>query len=351
MSNETPEFKVIMCGPSRVGKTSLITAILEESRKLFAGRNLFVKPVGETERRIDYQINELRGSIDKGEFNPGALGGTQDKFVFELDMGVYRKKVAWWKKDVSGKEPPLRWGILDYPGRWIDGGYPNESARQEFEDWRDKSSVLIIPIDAVVVMEATIPKEKTARQHVLQIAQVTKIASDWAKARTFDENGQGVAIFAPVKCESYFKDNGGRIDKSVELRETVKQVYRTVIDCIDGESGKISIQYHPIDTIGCVELNWGRWEPSKSQDDSLDYKGNYSVREGGVYNPFAAGDLLLSICQHIINAERKKKKYSGPFGRIVKILRSHAPQLLKEIKKINKSRSEPLRIKNNFNYN
>ena len=40
------EFKVAILGPRRVGKTSLITALLSESQKLLAGTPVSIAPVG-----------------------------------------------------------------------------------------------------------------------------------------------------------------------------------------------------------------------------------------------------------------------------------------------------------------
>ena len=78
-------FRIGLVGPSRVGKTSLITALLRDSQKLLQGTPVAMRPVGTaTEKRIAQHRRELDGSLLAGEFTPGALRGTEEPFTFSL---------------------------------------------------------------------------------------------------------------------------------------------------------------------------------------------------------------------------------------------------------------------------
>lgn len=293
------EFKVAIVGPRRVGKTSLITALLSESQKLLAGTPVSIAAVGTTEARIAQHKNDLRGALLAGEFHPGALGGTQAPFTFTLAMTV----------NGTG----IRWAILDYPGGWLDArtrGPENDAEWEKCKRWIAESSVLLLPVDASVLMEATLKREKITAQHLLQIGQTEELAREWAKGRAVARQ-PGLLVIAPVKCESYFNDNGGLIDKNEELYRRVVQAYKPVIDAVRQEMAGttgLSIQYHPVDTFGCVELQAAEWQSPASASDSapLLFSATYIVRPPGQPNPKGAGGILMAICRQIVEAQSGK---------------------------------------------
>ena len=294
------EFKVAIVGPRRVGKTSLITALLSESQKLLAGTPVSIAPVGTTEARIAQHKNDLRGSLLAGEFHPGALGGTQAPFTFTLAMTVNKASISW--------------AILDYPGGWLDArtrGSENDAEWERCKKWVADSSVLLLPIDASVLMEATLKREKITAQHLLQIGQTEELAREWAKGRAVARQ-PGLMVLAPVKCESYFNDNGGLIDKNEELYRRVVQAYKPVIDAVRQEMAGttgLSIQYHPVDTFGCVELQMAEWQPptgTPSDSSPLLYSATYIVRPTGQPTPKGAGGILIAICRQIVEAQSGK---------------------------------------------
>ena len=72
------DFKIGIVGPTRVGKTSLIASILKDSQRLLEGTPVKIGPHGtKTERRVAQHHKELDGSLRAGEFNPGAVSGTE----------------------------------------------------------------------------------------------------------------------------------------------------------------------------------------------------------------------------------------------------------------------------------
>lgn len=295
------EFRVAIVGPRRVGKTSLITALLSESQKLLAGTPVSIAPVGTTEARIAQHKNDLRGALLAGEFHPGALGGTQAPFTFTLAMTVNKTGIVW--------------AILDYPGGWLDSrtrGSENEGEWERCRRWIADSPVLLLPVDASVLMEATLRREKVTAQHLLQIGQTEELAREWAKGRAVAKQ-PGLMILAPVKCESYFNDNGGLIDNKEDLFRRVVQSYKPVIDAVRQEMAGtmgLSIQYHPVDTFGCVELQSAEWRPVEGSGDAapLLFSATYIVRPPGEPTPKGAGGILISICRQIVEAQSSKNR-------------------------------------------
>lgn len=293
------EFKVAIVGPRRVGKTSLITALLSESQKLLAGTPVSIAPVGTTEARIAQHKNDLRGALLAGEFHPGALGGTQAPFTFTLAMTVNKTGIVW--------------AILDYPGGWLDArtrGSENDAEWEKCRRWVADSPVLLLPVDASVLMEATLKRERITAQNLLQIGQTEELAREWAKGRAVARQ-PGLVILAPVKCESYFNDNGGLVDNKEELYRRVVQTYKPVIDAVRQEMAGtmgLSVQYHPVDTFGCVELQSAEWRPVEgaSENAPLMFSATYIVRPPGEPTPKGAGGILISICRQIVEAQSGK---------------------------------------------
>lgn len=113
------EYKIGIIGPTRVGKTSMITSLLVQGQDLLAGTDVSYEAINETKKRINRYRDELHGSLMAGEFNPGGMSGTQEPFKIQLAMSVGKSK--------------LTWAILDYPGGWID----EDSRPQDRQnDWK-----------------------------------------------------------------------------------------------------------------------------------------------------------------------------------------------------------------------
>ena len=147
-------FRIGLVGPSRVGKTSLITALLRDSQRLLQGTPVSLRPRGTaTEKRIAQHRRELDGSLLAGEFTPGALRGTEEPFRFQLllDSGV--------------RGAGIRLELLDYPGGWLD---PATRPHDRDRDWQacqrflQQCSVLLVPVDAANARVARVVRARDA---------------------------------------------------------------------------------------------------------------------------------------------------------------------------------------------
>jgi hypothetical protein len=297
-NNDQMQFKIGIIGPTGVGKTSLITSILKNAEGLLSGTPLRLKEHDlATERRLAQYRRDLEGSILAGEFNPGALTGTQERFTFELEL------------DAGVDGAGIRISFLDYPGRWLDPEGRPENRENEWKEcraWIAHSTVLIIPVEATVLMEAYTNAHKRALPYILTTPDVAVLAREWAKKRMERKHEPALLLVCPVKCESYFDDNGGRKNRSEELFKVVSQVYREVFNGVREEAKHIEIIYSPVDTIGCVEVKESHWlEIMTNGRERLEFSADYKVRSPGQQNVVGADTVLVQLCRQLVTAANR----------------------------------------------
>lgn len=280
-------YKVALLGPTRSGKTSLISSALADAQEFLIGTPANFKAVGSTLKRIQENRQELNGALAAGSFNPGALAGSQDLTTYDLSLSVGKSIL------------PIQ--ILDYPGGWLTDNTPEF---EKVQDWINECNILILPVDAVVAMECKGVEQTIAAMHRLNIAAIEDAVQSWARER-IQQSSPGIVLLVPVKCESYFSDRGGKRDQSIALRNRVlAETYKGVVDTVRKENqGRqlLSVLYMPVDTMGCVELVTADWEGAP--DGKLECHARYRVRTGGQRSVFGAGDILVAIAKMIAQAE------------------------------------------------
>ncbi len=310
----TFQYRLAMVGPTAVGKTSLIASILREAQTLLAGTGVSIEAGDDqTQKRINLLKQELTASLMAGEFNPQQIKTTESSNKYLLDMKVVRGKTK------------LRLGFLDYPGTWIASEKPKKSVVatewEKCKEWMEESAVLIVPIDATLVMESKTTNDLADAHSTLETELTAGVVRSWVQSKT-QKREPGLLILAPVKCESYFNDNGGIKDRSEELFEKVNKFYSELIESVREElagakqnsdsSDKsipidVSIQYYPVDTIGSVELKRARWIKDKyGKQGKRSFEAEYLVRYPGRLKPRGADGILIAICQHILGQEKDK---------------------------------------------
>lgn len=285
------KFKVAMLGPSRVGKTSLLSAVIENGKEALVGSGVTITPMDNTKEILLRNVEEIRGNLAGGEFSPRSLQGTQDPRKYAISLSAGRSQ--------------LPFSILDYPGEWLAKG-PDEW--RECEEWCCNSSTLLVPIDSVVTMEADLPERRVAANRIQCIQQVADVARLWAQQRV-SEGSAGLLVLAPVKCESYFNDNGGHRDMADHLYRKTREMYGPVLQAVrqgDPARRHTRIEYHPVDTVGAVDLTRVTWSKnSKGVLDSFDAR--FRVRSTR-YSPRGAEGVLASMCKLMIEHRKAEQE-------------------------------------------
>lgn len=288
--------KIGIIGPTRIGKSTIINSLLRSGEELLARTSVRMRWADtSTERRIQQQRRELEGWRVSRQFNPGALSGNESDFHFRLllDPGV------------PGAE--LHLDLLDYPGRWLDPAFRagHEAQWEACRLFIAESSVLLIPVDAVVLMESVGDGNRHRVPSILTTPEVQDVARDWARRRHQRSDEPALAIVCPVRTESYFADNGGRRDRSAELLDQVREVYGEVLRTIRAEAPAVQIRYCPVDTVGCVEFLSATWEPEEYTGE-LRFMASYRVRRRPDGQPPAISmvgidDVLVLIARHLFD--------------------------------------------------
>ncbi|WP_066374275.1 hypothetical protein [Herbidospora mongoliensis] len=287
-------FKIGLLGPSRVGKTSLVTALISEGQQLLAGSGVAMLPDGRaTEDKIADNWEQLQGDLLAGEFTPGNLRGTMEPFYFRLalDPGV----------------PGARIGIelLDFPGGWLAGRGRSAHSESDWDACRSfitRSTALLVPIDAALLMETYEKQHVKLLPKHLTTTQVESVAREWAIERNRRPHEPALIAFAPVKCEAYFNDNGGLRNKSHLLRQKFDEVYGGVVAAVRAEAPHAQLLYTPVDTLGCVEMVKSDWVLNEAGDWTFDAK--YRVRRDRKISRMGVDDLMTAVSQQLIQGKR-----------------------------------------------
>lgn len=293
-------FKVGIVGPTQVGKTSLIASMLRDAERVLHDTSLTLEaydPV--TRKAVSNHRRAIEGSLVAGEFEPGAVQPTLKVTNFQLRLAA---------KDATAG---VRLSLLDYPGGWLD---PDIVVQLNADDQRDavrglefleQSSVLLIPVDATVLMEAQTSPQKRSLPALLATPEVRDVAQRWAKNRTASREEPALAIFCPVKCESYLADNGGLRDASAQLFAATQRVYRDTWETIREIAPHASVLYCPVDTLGCVRLIRTQWKFHPSLDNTLECMPTFAVRPPARVRSKGTEGILLMICRQLATARQR----------------------------------------------
>ena len=291
-------FKISMVAPSRIGKTSLVTAILSDVQDLLSGTPITIKAKDpKTNSRINQHKSELNGSLRAGEFESGAMSGTQEAFEFNLLL-----------KNINNDNNDLTLNFLDFPGGWMSNIQTEDAIDDHAKcaKFIQESSVLIVVVDASIIMEAASPSQKRAIDTILEVPATQDIVRSWAKERAKNRIDPALLLICPVKCESYFSDNGGHKDRSDALyRSVVEDVYQKLLPIVNEEANQTEILYMPVDTVGCVEFisaNWGEEKNNPIFSPHFKVRGNSKISVKG------ADDVLVAIAKQLIRAQEGIKK-------------------------------------------
>jgi hypothetical protein len=263
-------------------------------------------------------VNELAGALGHGQFEPETIrNSTSDRSVYELALEVGKSSL------------PI--DILDYPGGWLQRGGPEW---KECADWIKASSVLVLPVDAVVAMQcATVAEEKACRIR-LAIEEVTEVVRDWAKARV-GANAPATLILAPVKCETYLVAPGATQGTADALQKRlVRKLYGDMFAMLAAEvedSSLVSAYYVPVNTIGCVDLVDAGW--AMAEDGNLECHPIFRVLPPHKRKVEGALDVLILLARMVASAEDAQGR--NPFKNLLRYLTGESSQLRAAIARLN----------------
>ena len=213
-----PDIQVMMLGARRVGKTSVLASMVNQFNNVTANTNLVLtKGSGGTEIDKAYvsmnnyfvgepKAYEMVGSMDN---NP-----TSGFDYFDLKLSIANKKEV----------KPRKIRFKDCAGEWIT----NYSNTSEIAEEIEKSDVVIIAIDSVLLME-----EKGKFNHQNAVQNVTNFIKENMNPAD-NVNNHKMVLFVPLKCEKYYwqhLDKNSRFyNKRMEsLNKAIKEAYADLL--------------------------------------------------------------------------------------------------------------------------
>lgn len=267
----------------------MIVSLIEDAPRILAGRDAVLRVHDQpTTDAVNRRLNELRGAVRAGSFRRQALRSTERMTYYKLAL----------ETGIAGIAVYLN--VLDFPGGWLS---PEQSAPRPEDKWQEcrefisRSTVLLVPVDSTVVMSASDPEHERMIPELLKIAQVEQVAESWATARGTEPENRALLLLVPMKCESYFNDNGGSKDESGLLFKKVEKIYGRALDVVRANAPHAQILYCPLDTLGCVELTGAQtWLPD---GDGLQLSAEFTVRPPGEISVKGAEEILIAVCQNL----------------------------------------------------
>lgn len=218
--------KVCMMGPRAVGKTTILTAVFNDTQEnLGLSTNLLLKAEGDTlveltERK--HQLNAIFANRTQITDKPAAgLAATSTVNTFEFAFGL------------KGKEPRIDLEIKDFPGEYV------LDRPEELKQFINESSAVFVAIDTPHLMEEN--------GKYCEVKNRASVITDFFKKQQI--TGERLVLFVPLKCERYFYE-----DRMDEVLHRVETVYADLIEEFK-KSEKVACAVTPILTLGDVEFD------------------------------------------------------------------------------------------------
>lgn len=225
------ELKITLLGPSAVGKTSLLTSMYEQFKRISFQANLQLIPEAESHAILKKRLKELKSLTETFKVQPGAgISGSSEVRSFIFDLAEQEKK------------PFLRLNFYDYPGGFIsDKASPNE--RKFVRELMNDAAAVVIAIDTPALMMS----KGKFNEYINKPKQITAMFKEAYK----DIREPRLVIFAPVKCEMEMI-KGDRAAK--QLLERIKKEYADLLNFLSSPplNSQVAIAITPVQTLGSV---------------------------------------------------------------------------------------------------
>ena len=269
---------MIMLGPSRVGKTSLLATMYKQFAQL--GVSFDFLAVGDTSDQLNDAHQKLEAVTKTSRFTvvEGLLQGTQGFNEHGFKVCFHQRK----EFDLIFHD--YRGGVLMKAGS--DKELEAKQAHDTLRSLVSNSHVIFNVLDAAVLMEAGPTESDTLNSHT----RIYELLHD-----TLQAGEKYLIVFVLVKCETYVKTASSRERLVNRFEERHAAVLRLIEKLNQNHKNVVGLLI-PARTMGCVEFK------------EIDDRGNYVFeRKGEHFKPEEVDQPLryaLSFALNHVNENR-----------------------------------------------
>lgn len=321
----TPVMKVCMMGPRAVGKTTVLTAVFNETQQSIANTTLNLTSKGDTNAVLIDKLHELASAFAaRNEINDNADGRTSQANVGGIAASNVESSFYFGFGHI-GKEPSIDLVIKDFPGEFVEH---NENAVINFIK---ESQCIFVAIDTPHLMERN-GEFNAIKNKPAQITRLFKKALEDIKA-------EKLVLLLPLKCEKYFHEQ-----RMSEVMQKVQESYSELITFFT-KSMKVCCCIEPILTLGGVEFDDFSYNSDESvkisPDDKCPYKVKYKFTGEGKYAPLFCSQPLYSLLLFVAAQYKRDSARTGLLDRLKNMLWktfNSDESLIEDILKMNSNR-------------
>lgn len=276
--------QVMMLGARRAGKTSMLASMYNSFSNVVAGTNLIMSKKGGI--AIDHSLDHMKTLFKEqhmlNDIVPGVSDFTQTQGFDKIDFLL----------TITGKKAvkPRVIRFVDCSGEWINNRTKEDEVGEEIE----KSDVVIIAIDTVLLME-----ENGTYNKLNAVQQVTEfIINNMNPDAMF--NSKKMVLFVPMKCEKYFHQNNEPNSifyqkRMRSLTEKIQEEYAQLFNFLTSPNNKkyFTVGILPVITLGGIEFDEFT---SNNEKDILTDAIQYRYCEPDKFEPqFCDRPLIYSL--------------------------------------------------------
>lgn len=277
------QLKVCMLGAKGVGKTTVLTAIFDEtnsSKGLSSTSKIVLSPKDDTRKILAQRKIELLDVFDtKGAFTNAGLSATAGASSYQFEFGLL------------GKIPCVDLNIIDFPGEFLqtDPDFVNKNLAE--------ASAIMIAIDTPYLMEDD-AKNNDAKNQV-------SLIYNYLKENLKEISESKLVMFVPLKCEKYFYKGQMEV-----VNDKIRSHYAEIID-LYRSNDKVAMVITPILTLGDVEFS--------HFEEGMEFPiAAYKFRgESPKFSPRFCTQPIYYLLSFIVNCYKENKKSAGFWGKIL----------------------------------
>lgn len=284
-----------MLGARGVGKTSVLTAIFNNSRSLegFAGTSIKLQAKEETKKNLEV-LKEYLSDAFTYRRDIAAIPASKGEEPFFFEIGLI------------DNSPCVDLIVTDYPGEKLlsEPDYVSKKIKE--------SEIVIIAIDAPYLMEQNAAYNEEKNQVLLTTKFITE---------NIDSFENKLVMLVPLKCEKYLDLYAGnkRNDRSDEMTQKVISTYDTMIKTLE-EKDNVAVVVAPILTVGGVVFDRFESELNLHIAKYRFYDGITSDGSQAKYLPKFCAQPIFYLLSFVAQKYKRYRNSTGLLGAMLKTL-------------------------------